>query len=164
MAQEVQTTLNYKAELNLIEWVWYQQRRVSHKMQVRDKWGSSWYGETPSLSIYSGDWSRPTSWNIRDERGWVMYLVKGWDIEIPLGWQYSAEIVPIQWLTQTSYYYTIRILVNEDEAFSKTIAFADSKPITAIMLNLGKKDRVTIEAKANSVTAIWSIGFKITQI
>lgn len=163
MAQEVQTTLNYKAELNLIEWVWYQQRRVSERMQVRDKWCSSWDWTSDSLYIHSWDWTSPTSWTINEEIWGVRYKVSWGDVIIPTWGRYMVEILPVQWLTQTNYYYTIEVLVNGESQFSKKIAYADSEKLTTV-LNLGKKDKVTIRAKAQNVTTNWSIWLKLIQL
>jgi len=161
MAQEVQTTLDYRAELNLIEWVWYQERKVSNKTQIRDKWGSSWDWTSDTMYIHSWDWTSPTSWTTNQELWWVRYKVSWWYVIIPTAWLYLAQITPYQW--SSSYQYTIKILVNGEERFSKTLAY-DQTYIIHSMLNLGKKDKVTLAAKAQSVTTTTSLWLKLIQL
>jgi hypothetical protein len=161
MAQEVQTTLDYRAELNLIEWVWYQERKVSDKTQIRDKWGSSWDWTSDTMYIDNWSWISPTSRTVNQELGWVRYRVSWWYVIIPTAWLYLAQITPYQW--SSSYEYTIKILVNGEERFSKRLAYKQTYIIHA-MLNLGKKDKVTLAAKAQSVTATTSLWLKLIQL
>lgn len=163
MAQEVQTTLDYRAELNEIEWIWYQQRRVSDKMQVRDKFSNWWFGNTNSMFVWNTKRYTPTSWTVNSNEGNVEYKINGGDIIIPLAWAYLAEITPWQVGDTTSYYYTIQIWVNGESRFSMTINYS-YRNITPAILNLGKKDVVTLALKANSVTTTDTFGLRLIKL
>lgn len=163
MAQEVQTTLDYRAELNEIEWIWYQQRKVSDKMQVRDKFSNWWDGNTPDMYVWYDQRYKPTSWTVNSTEWGVTYKVEWGDIIIPLAWAYLAEITPSLVGTTTSYYYTIQIRVNGKSKFSIRINYAYHSVIP-VVLNLGKRDRVTIAMKADGVTTNDTFGLRLIKL
>ena len=125
MAQEVQTTLDYQTELNEIEWIWYSQRRISDKMQVRDKivnsaTFSSWGKQTiEGTDVYMGP--RTLSSSV----GWVTYKTSGSDIYIPLAWAYMIE-----YLGQGSYSqslgYTFKIRCNGEVIYTLNTTLGDT--------------------------------------
>lgn len=163
MAQEVQTTLDYRAELNEIEWIWYQQRKVSDKMQVRDKFSNWWDGNTPNMYVWYDQRYKPTSWTVNSTEWGVTYKVKGGDIIVPLAWAYIAEITPWQTWTTTTYYYTIQIWVNGKSRFSMRINYAYHSP-TSTILNLGRGDVVTMALKADGVTTNDTFGLRLLKL
>ena len=164
MAQEVQTSLNYQAELNQTEWIWYQERRISDKMQVRDKVMNSWYGET-DINFSFDKLYYPTAWGDISLQGGVSYKVDGGNILIPLAWVYQVEIWP--WTTgnnQPTYYYDYVVLVNWNAVFTHRFYFTDTLPVSTI-LNLWKKDVVTIGIGEGNAWAQWyNFELKITKL
>lgn len=155
MAQEVQTTLDYRAELNEIEWIWYQQRKVSDKMQVRDKksnWVEALAANTSIKDVY---WEvMVAGWTVTSNWG-VVYEAK-WDtIYIPESWAYLFEYIPATTYSQTSYYYTFRIKVDWKTLYSDRLALWDhERRITS--LNLWRKNSITLtlEAEFSSTATI----------
>ncbi len=142
MAQEVQTTLDYKAELNEIEWIWYQQRRVSDKMQVRDKTSNqvTALADTTSMAteweeVITPWWTLTSSWGIEYQSDWTSLIV-------PLAWAYMLQYIPFTWYPQTTYYYTIKVYVDGIEQYSERLALGDHET-RSIVLNLGKKNKLT---------------------
>ena len=108
-------------------------------------------------------WISPTSWTVNSTSGDVMYRLEWGNIIIPLAWAYLAEITPSQLGTQTSYYYTIQIRANGKSKFSIRINYAYHNKISTV-LNLGKKDRVTLALKADSVTTQDTFGLKLIKL
>lgn len=164
MAQEVQTTLNYQAELNEVEGIWYQQRRVSDKMQVRDKVTNSWYGET-DIAFSFDKLYYPTSWDNIVTQGGVSYKVDDWNILIPLAWVYQIEIWPCTTGNdQPTYNYYYSVFVNWKSVLRKKFAFTDRIP-TSIILNLWRKDVITIGVgEGNAGTTGNNFNLKLTKL
>lgn len=163
MTQEVQTTLNYQAELNRTEWIGYQERRISDKMQVRDKFSNSRDGNTPNLNIWYADRVTPSSRTVNNVEWGVTYKVEWGEVIVPLAWAYLVEITPSLVGTQTSYYYTIQVRVNGKSKFSIRINYAYHSVIP-VVLNLGRRDRVTLAAKADSVTTTDTLGLRLIKL
>lgn len=140
MAQEVQTTLDYRAELNEIQWIWYQQRRISDKMQVREKETNrliaSW-----SASVVQDEEKFVTAWTT-SIRGNVAYIVSWGTIRIPLGWAYIVYITPVNWYTQ-NLYYTMRIYSGNKQMYSLRTDLAD-KETRIEAFNFGRGDELTV--------------------
>ena len=108
MAQEVQTTLDYRAELNEIEGIWYQQRKVSDKMQVRDKKTNEVLALADSTPIRLSSWEVEIScWTLTSKWG-VEYTSDGAAIIIPEAWPYLIEYQTSDNYAQTNYFYTAR--------------------------------------------------------
>lgn len=143
MVQEIQWELNYQRELDEIQWIWYSQRRISDKMQVRDKVSNSWDGGAGITMAYQGVEAMPNSWNTVEQIGWVDYKLSWWKITIPLWWAYMIIYTPWRWYTQTNYYYNIRLYVNSVEVYNKRTSLWEWSPIST-MLNLGRGDVLTI--------------------
>ena len=164
MAQEVQTTLNYQAELNQTEWIWYQERKISDKMQVRDKTTSWWKGTSSWTWVIESGITKVTSWDSYESWGDVTYKVEWWDIILPFAWSYLVEIQPpLQSYSQTTYYYDIILFQDGQKVFKKKIAYSDHARIQ-VPLNLGKKSRITVGGQAYQTWANWYYGLKLTKL
>lgn len=145
MAQEVQTTLDYKAELNEIEWIWYQQRRVSDKMQVRDKVSSqvTALADTTSLN-YPDVWAEAIVpwWTLTSKWG-IEYQSESESLIVPLAWAYMIQYISDTTYPQATYFYELDIKVDGITQYSERIALGDHETKT-ISLNLGKKNKITV--------------------
>lgn len=96
MAQEVQTTLNYQAELNLIEWVWHQENKVREHTQVEQAFGYqcsvSWaVWLSASASERQSPTLQSTLWIWNMEWPTEFKIVNGW-LRVPLAWAYMAHM------------------------------------------------------------------------
>ena len=93
MAQEVQTTLNYKAELNLIEWVWHQENKVREHTQVEQAFGYECYATGYIYLLVSGT-TPPTKATItlNSMEGNTEFKIVDWWLRIPLSWAYLAHM------------------------------------------------------------------------
>lgn len=139
--QEVQTTLDYKAELNLIEWVWHQENRIKEHTQVEPAWWNECNAVSNSISMSDQDDVFATSWTITTN-GWVDYKTSWWDIVVPLAWPYLLEYIPDTSYSQTNYYYTIKVYADWQEIYSLRTALADHYPKT-VVVNLWKRNKIT---------------------
>ena len=149
MAQDVQTTLNYQAELNQTEWIWYQERRISDKMQVRDKQTNWWMGTSNYRSFSADKIYYITSWDSYESWGDVLYKVDWADLILPYWWAYLVEILPpTQNYSQTNYYYDLIMFQDGVQIFKKNLAYADHARLT-IPMNLWKKSRITFGGQAS---------------
>lgn len=147
MTQEVQTTLDYKAELNEVEWIWYQQRKISDKMQVRDKTSSQAVASWGTGSISSSSWEVEVwSWTITSS-WWVDYKSSWPAIIAPQAWGYMLQFIPTWTYSQTTYYYTVRIKVDDKTIYSERSTLSDHS-IRTMTVNLGKRNRVTVTFEA----------------
>ena len=150
MAQEVQTTLDYRAELNEIQWIWYQQRRISDKMQVREKvtnrlsakWGASIRAEY--WEVFVSSWTSSTKWG-------VTYTINWGTIRIPLWWAYMVYMTPDT--SGSSYYYQMRVYVNWKETYYLRTTLGDIQTRREIF-NFGRGDEITVSFTAE-FSAIW---------
>lgn len=164
MAQDVQTTLNYQAELNQTEWIWYQERKISDKMQVRDKTTSGWEGTSDRAWVIESEIRKIGSWDSYKTWGDVMYKVEWWDVILPYAWAYLVELhPPLQTYSQTTYYYDVIIFQDGEQVFKKKIAYADHARIQ-IPLNLGKKSRITVGWQAYQTWANGYYGLRLTKL
>lgn len=156
MAQEVQTTLDYRAELNEIEGIWYQQRKVSDKMQVRDKKTNEVLALADSTPIRLSSWEVEISWWTLTSKWGVEYTSDGAAIIIPEAWPYLIEYQTSDNYTQTNYFYTARVKVDGVTMYSIRLALGD-RWIKTGTLNLGKKNKVTVtlEAEFSSLSNIY---------
>lgn len=138
--QEVQTTLDYKAELNLIEWVWHQENRIKEHTQVEAAWWSECNAVSDTIVLSEGEDVYATSWTLT-VNWWVDYKTSDWDIIIPLAWPYLLEFLPYTWYSQ-NYYYTIKIYADWEEIYSLRTLLSDHYPKTAVV-NLWKRNKIT---------------------
>lgn len=143
--QEVQRTLDYKAELNLIEWVWHQENRVKEHTQVEAAFG---YECTATGSIthhYEPNTQSPTvewTFTITDYRWETEFREKDNWIRIPLAWPYLVEI-SFRWWSSSN------LVTSYLRAWERDVYQVDtSSPSTwvtkQIVLNLGRYDIVSI--------------------
>lgn len=155
MAQEVQTTLDYRVELNEIQWIWYQQRKIRDKTQIRDKTtnGTVWLGwqtiiKSSAWEVTVPSWTLTSSWWVEYESSW------SWII-IPEGWPYLFQYIPQTNYTQDSYYFTIRVYVEWKEVYSERTVLGDHRT-KEVALNLGKRNRleVTFDAEFSAQAAM----------
>lgn len=144
--QEVQTTLDYKAELNLIEWVWHQENRVKEHTQVESAF---WYSCTATWQAYyhvetsESRQSEISQWtlSITEMYGNTEYKIKdGW-VRIPLAWPYLVEISLLWW-------WSTMLVTNYIKVWDKVVYQLDTNSaITTvteqIVLNLWKFDILT---------------------
>lgn len=104
MTQQVQTTLDYRAELNLIEWVWHQEWKIREHTQVEPAYWYQWEFVTTNIV-----WPKSEEWTVYE---WVFNLVSqlwgtefkiygGW-VRIPLAWCYKATIKVWGWYSGQS--------------------------------------------------------------
>ena len=139
MAQEVQTTLNYKAELNLIEWVWHQENKIREHTQVEPAYWYQWEFVTTNIV-----WPKSEAWTVYE---WVFNLVsqlggtefKIYDggVRIPLAWCYKATLKFRWWYNGQSVAY--HELKSDDKViYSTSTNYAYESGATAIetILNL----------------------------
>lgn len=141
MAQEVQTTLNYQAELNEIQWIWYQERKISDKMQVRDKKSNqltAWF--TVPLSNYT-----PASpWSFTISVIWdVIYKTDGGKIYLPEAWAYMLQYMPDTSYTQATYYYTIAVKLDGITVYSERTTLGDHT-MKSCIINAWRKNALTL--------------------
>ena len=164
MAQEVQTSLNYQAELNQTEWIWYQERRISDKMQVRDKVMNSRYGETDIAFSFDTLYYPSTRDNITTEGG-VTYKVSWGNIIIPLAWVYQIEVWPCTTGNpQPTAYYKYNVYVN-GKAILNYVFYTNETLSKSVILNLWKKDVVTIGVwEGNVGTTGYDFKLKLTKL
>lgn len=161
--QEVQKTLDYKAELNLIEWVWHQENRVKEHSQVEAAFG---YECSSSCSIthhYEPNSQSPTvqgTLTITDSRGVTEFKSdNGW-IRIPLAWPYLVNVSFRWWSssnTVTSYLRVWEQAVYQVNTTSSTWASKE------MVLNLGKYDVISVRGTVyHSWSWSWSFNSDAT--
>lgn len=150
MAQEVQTTLNYKAELNLIEWVWHQEAKIREHTQVEpDFWYEgefiTWWDTIykPADSTVSDLLQRPFSivdqlWNTEFK------IYDGW-VRIPLMWCYKATM-KVWWGLSGLVKATVYLKSDDKILFSGTYQAAYESWATTIetILNLGRFENLKV--------------------
>jgi hypothetical protein len=139
--QEVQKTLDYKAELNLIEWVWHQENRIKEHTQVEAAWWSECNAVSDTIDLFNYDETFATSWTLT-VNGWVDYKTSWGDIVIPLAWPYLLEYIPNTWYPQDSFYYTIKIYVDWEEIYSLRTSLWD-RTTRNMVVNLWKRNKIT---------------------
>ena len=149
MAQEVQTSLNYKAELNLIEWVWHQENKVREHTQVEQAFG--YWCKVNSCYIYcSIIWSGDTpeekgNISISSQWGMTEFTTKSGAIRIPLAWVYLAEFTT-RWgsssMTMTNY-----LKVSGQVVFQNTTTSPSTTVSNSMVLNLWRYDTVELWGK-----------------
>ena len=158
--QEVQTTLDYKADLNLIEWVWRQENRIREHTQVESAFS---YSCTASwIAYYHVDTSESrqsttNQWNlsISDEMWITEYKIEdGW-LRIPLAWPYLVEISLIWWGSTA-------LVTNYIKVWDKTVYELQtnswSTTITnEIILNLGRYDIISFRWNMYYSGSSWSV-------
>lgn len=144
MAQEVQTTLDYRAELNLIEWVWHQENKVREHTQVEQAFGyecdvscSVWF------NVYPWPWDSTLNKGVatlNSQSGGTEFVEKdGW-IRIPLAWPYLATITTVWWsssMTNTNY-----LKVSWQTVYQVTTTSPSNVISKEMVLNLGRYDTV----------------------
>ena len=139
--QEVQKTLDYKAELNLIEWVWHQEWKVKEHHQIEPAWWSECNAVSNIIDLLDYNETFATSWTLT-VNWWVDYKTSDWDIIIPLAWPYLLEFIPYTWYSQNTYYYTIKIYADWKEIYSLRTVLGDHYPKTQVV-NLWKRNKIT---------------------
>lgn len=97
MAQEVQTTLNYKAELNLIEWVWHQEWKIREHTQVEPAYGYQGQFVSTWDTIYKPDVGTLSELTLRpftivNQLWGTEFRIVDWGLRIPLAGCYKATI------------------------------------------------------------------------
>lgn len=161
--QEVQKTLDYKAELNLIEWVWHQENRVKEHSQVEAAFG---YECSSSCSIthhYEPNSQSPTvqgTLTISDSRGNTEFKAVNKWIRIPLAWPYLVNVSFRWWSssnTVTSYLRVWEQAVYQVNTTSSTWASKE------MVLNLGKYDVISVRGTVyHSWSWSWSFNSDAT--
>ena len=144
MAQEVQTTLNYQAELNLIEWVWHQENKVREHTQVEQAF---WYeAKTSSSVILNASQSEPQTPTIKatmtsiTQSGATEFKIVDGNLRVPLAGAYLAHIQVrggSSSMTVTNY-----LKVNGETVYEKATTNATSRVETDMVLNLGRYDQI----------------------
>ena len=94
MIQEVQTTLNYKSELNLIEGVWHQEAKIREHTQVEPAYGYQGQFVTDNIvwpkaeagTVYTG------TFNIVSQLGGTEFRIVDGGVRIPLAGCYKATL------------------------------------------------------------------------
>lgn len=138
MAQEVQTNLDYKAELNLIEWVWHQEGKVREHSQIQQAFGYECevYG---SVACHASDSDRQSTTNkdylgIVSMDGTTEFKIVDWGLRVPLAWAYLAEIttgIGTNTMKQTTY-----VKVDGKTIYQNTTT--GTKVTETVVLNLGR--------------------------
>jgi len=146
--QEVQTTLDYKADLNLIEWVWRQENRIREHTQVESAFGY-WCTVTWQAYYNAGREQRESTTNqwllSMTDSYWVteFKIEDGW-LRIPLAWPYLAEITLAWWgstATMTNYIKIWDRIIYQLDTTSATDV------VNEVVLNLGKYDLISFWGK-----------------
>lgn len=146
MTQQVQTTLDYKAELNLIEWVWHQEGKIKEHSQVEPAYWYEWEFLTANIiwpkaeawTVYQGNFS------IVSQRWWTEFRIFNGNIRIPLAWCYTAKIKVWWWYSwQSTAHHSI--LVDNEEIYTITTnsAYESWATVYETILNLGRFSLVT---------------------
>lgn len=144
MAQEVQTTLNYKAELNLIEWVWHQENKVREHTQVEQAFGYecqiSW-----SINIHATWWVQTppekVTLSIDNMSGNTEFKIVDWWLRIPLSWAYLAHM-EFRW-GSTNFIFTHMIQV-DGETLAQTTTNSTWHSVVEKVLNLWRYNVVQL--------------------
>ena len=146
--QEVQTTLDYKAELNLIEWVWHQENKIKEHTQVEPAF---WYYCTVSweASHYAGKTQRESAtsqWPLSMVNSyWITeFLIKNWTLRIPLAWPYLAQMSLAWWGSTATITHYLKVWDKIVYQFETTSATAVNNEV---MLNLGRFDMLSYWGK-----------------
>ena len=157
--QEVQKTLDYKAELNLIEWVWHQENRIKEHTQVEAAfsysctvyWQANYFVDTSeSRQSTTNQWTL----SITEEMGITKFKIEDWWLRIPLAWPYLVEISLIWgW---TNYLVTNYIKVWDKTVFELQTNSATTTVTNEIILNLGKYDIISFRWNLYYSGTAWS--------
>lgn len=159
MAQEVQTTLNYKAELNLIEWVWHQEWKIREHTQVEPAYWYQWEFVSTGDTIY-----KPWSWTLSDLTLRPFTIVKQlWGTEfkiydnwlrIPLAWCYKATI-KVWW--GLSWQVTSHVYLKSDDkvlfSWSYQAAYESGATIVETILNLWRFENLKVWVQCEYLTS-----------
>ena len=157
--QEVQTTLDYKAELNLIEWVWRQENRIKEHTQVESAFS---YSCTVSgqasyqVNVSESRQSTTNQWNLSiTESMWTteFKIEDGW-LRIPLAWPYLVQISLIWWWS--SYLVTNYIRVWDKTIYELQTNSATTTVTNEIVLNLWRYDIITFRWNMYYSGSAWS--------
>ena len=142
--QEVQRTLDYKAELNLIEWVWHQENRVKEHTQVEAAFGYecdiTW---STQISYMPNSQSPEYQWTftIVSQRWNTEFRGVLWWVRIPLAWPYLAKI-GVSWWSSSN------LVTHLIKAWDKVIYQEDTSSASwtndELVLNLWRYDVLTI--------------------
>lgn len=143
--QEVQRTLDYKAELNLIEWVWHQENRVKEHTQVEAAFGyectASWEANYHATNTERQSTTNQWTLTLWTTRGATEFRIKdGW-IRIPLAWPYLVRISVIGWSssgTVTNY-----IRVNDEVVYQQDTSSPSVTVTNDVVLNLWRYDIIS---------------------
>ena len=144
MAQEVQTTLNYQAELNLIEWVWHQENKVKEHTQVEQAFGYECEASS-SKNISASEYDRnppPAEWSftINSMSWWTEFKVVNWRLRVPLAWAYLATIKYRG--GSTSNEITNYIKIDGETIFQKMTQDNNNDTTLEMVLNLGRYNMI----------------------
>lgn len=160
MAQEVQTTLDYKAELNLIEWVWHQENKVKEHTQVEQAFG---YECTASsgVALPVSQYERQSetlqgTLSIGSSSGITEFKIVNWVLRVPLAWPYLAHIAirgGSSSLTVTTY-----IKVDWVTVYQLVTNNNNNRVETDIVLNLGRYNMVESRASCYYSGSWYSAG------
>ena len=142
--QEVQTTLDYKADLNLIEWVWRQENRIKERTQVESTfgycctvtWQASHYGGREQRESTTSQWLL----SMTDSYWITEFLIKGWELRIPLAWPYLAEISLAWWGSTATMTHYIKIW---DRIIYQAETNTSVAVVSEVVLNLGRYDMLS---------------------
>lgn len=158
MVQKVQSELTYIREIEEIQGVWYSQRKISDRTQVRDRRTTSVVASTSidTDSVWDFDattWTLSSTW-------WIDYKSSEWTIYIPLGWIYQITFSPTWWYSQTWYYYTVNVSLNWDVVLSKRNALWTMWEWSTTV-NCGKRDEITVSI-TTEYSAASTLDFNVT--
>jgi hypothetical protein len=149
MAQEVQRTLDYQAELNLIEWVWHQENRVKEHTQVEAAFGyeCSITGSTTVSYVY---WQDPeySEWTFTlVSQSWATEFKQVWTgVRIPLAWPYLVNISVRGGSSSNLITHSLRAW---DKELYSVETSSSSWTTNEIVLNLGRYDVLNIRWKVD---------------
>lgn len=170
--QEVQKTLDYKAELNLIEWVWHQENRIKEHTQVEAafsysceaSWSWSYHTELPERQSTTNQ----SSVTITDAYGNTEYKEQdGW-IRIPLAWPYLVEMSVKWWWSTVDITQYLRVWDNV--VYQQTTNSSGTWVTNQFILNLWKYDIVSCwgdmyySGTSATISATSDVSIKIKRI
>lgn len=169
-----QSQWNIYQENHEIEQIWYSSRKISDKMQVRDKQGgglhivwqwNSRYGKNDDPHSVP---AQITSLTI--DTTWITeYREYNWDIRIPLAWAYLVTWYMRWWTSSATN--TKRIAVNWKKMVSVDSMSPTDKVEVYQILNLWKYDIFTLWTQTTSyswsgswITTTWYFDIYLTKL
>lgn len=154
--QEVQSQWNTYQENHEIEQIWYSSRRISDKMQVRER-GISWI-ETDDITTYviRDDYTDPNSeyvlstYTIAETIWDTDYRITSEWIQMPFYWWYHITWYIVWWASIACMRLQIRVNGKAVAEYDNTSVY--DKTLIDITLNLWKYDIISTYARVEYYT------------